>query len=102
LSINSERADEERIDEHDNQGNDDGTDVNPSQLSGRDEATERPEHRLGQPVEDKDDRVKRGDIDPGENSPDDDDPQVEHEDEMQNLRQGSQKIPEEDHLTVSM
>lgn len=97
----SERANHKGIHENDEQSDKDRADVDAPEPAGWKDRSEGPEQRLGQTVKDEIYGVEGGDIDPRENSSEDDDPEIKPENKMEDLSQRRQKIPEEDQLTLS-
>jgi hypothetical protein len=98
LGVQSERPDEEGIDEYDQEAYNNGTDVDTAEPAGRHETAKWPEHGLSETIQNQGHRIQGRDIDPGENGPDDDHPEVKHQDKMEDPGQGGQKISQKDHL----
>jgi len=101
MGVERQGVDQDTVQENDQQSDDDRTDVQAAQLGRREQPADGPEHRLGQPVKNSPGLIQGGNINPGKNRPQDDDPEIDRQDDVEDFGQSRQGVAQEDHFTVS-
>lgn len=88
VGIDGERFHQKGIDKPDQEDGKDRTDINPSHTVGRNNSPKRPQDGLGQSIEENRHRVEGGDPDPGKNGPENNNPDIDHQDNVDNTGDG--------------